>query len=117
VLAACTVLAREILEAGDRVVANHARCRRIVTRIRLMQPLLQKLQKTTQGYGALATHAVSFGRYAGMSVQPSLVVMQMYTLLSAALWKAASRPDVTRPAVFSCSILVIRPLLRLASEG
>jgi hypothetical protein len=51
VLAACTVLAREILEAGDRVVANHARCRRIVTRIRLMQPLLQKLQKTTQGYG------------------------------------------------------------------
>ena len=40
----CLGLAREIIAAGDRVVANQVRCQRITRRIARLEPVLQKLQ-------------------------------------------------------------------------
>jgi hypothetical protein len=40
----CIELASSIIAAGERVVANNARCSYLVARITAMQPLLLKMQ-------------------------------------------------------------------------
>lgn len=44
-LVACLRLALEVIDAGDRVVANHIRCQRLVARIRTLLPLLKALDE------------------------------------------------------------------------
>ena len=41
---ACVQLVSEIVAAAERVVANHARCARLVERVRAMLPFLQQLR-------------------------------------------------------------------------
>ena len=42
-LFACCALAKEIINAGERVVLNHSRCRYLVTRVNSLLPYLQQL--------------------------------------------------------------------------
>jgi hypothetical protein len=47
-LFACCTLAKEIINAGERVVLNHSRCRYLVTRVNSLLPHLQQLMDLDQ---------------------------------------------------------------------
>lgn len=54
ILSTCLRLALEVVDAADRVVANHTRCERLVSRINRMVPLLRTLEDKLGGAEAAA---------------------------------------------------------------